>query len=495
VNDEPAGGVTATRPTPARPDRRPVEISVIMPCLNEEEAVGACVRAAREGLDRTGLRGEVLVVDNGSTDRSAAVAAAAGARVVTETRRGYGNAYLAGFAAARGPLMVMGDADSSYDFTQLDRLVAPLLAGEADYVLGSRFGGRILPGAMPWLHQYIGNPVLTAILNRLFGVRSSDAHSGMRAFTRAGYARMGLRSEGMELASEIVIAAARAGLRCVEVPITYHPRIGASKLQSLRDGWRHLRFMLLLAPRHLFVLPGVALLGGGLLAQLVLLLAGVGGPDPAVLPDGVGHGVGAAVDGMGWPDRFGPYGAAIAAAGAVIGGQLIMLGVLADMHNQDIGWGSTARWPLPAARRLMHPDRGPRLGGALAIGGLVATVVAVLRGLGDDERATAGLLAALLALTVLVLGVQTAMGSLYLRLVTTVPSGGRRQPTAPTAPDENAGLDLATSPPPSSTATPTATPPATTPATTPGSPPSSAPPPLDPPTPPGRQPTPAAGRR
>ncbi|MGH9066512.1 MAG: glycosyltransferase family 2 protein, partial [Acidimicrobiales bacterium] len=226
-----------------------VDVSVVMPCLNEEASVGSCVERAWRGLARTGLRGEVIVCDNGSRDRSVEVAQAAGARVVHQARRGYGIAYLTGMNQARGWAVVMGDSDCSYDFLELDQLINPLLDGY-EYVLGSRFSGNILPGAMPWLHRYVGNPVLTGVLNRLFSLPTTDAHSGMRAFTRDGYERMALRSEGMELASEIVIAGARAGLKMIEVPITYHPRVGSSKLHPWRDGWRHLRFMLAEARRQ-----------------------------------------------------------------------------------------------------------------------------------------------------------------------------------------------------------------------------------------------------
>jgi glycosyltransferase involved in cell wall biosynthesis len=237
-----------------RPARDPAThpkplVSVVMPCLNERDSVGRCVRAAHAGLAAAGLPGEVVVADNGSTDDSARVAAQAGARVVREPRRGYGNAYLAGFAAARGRYLVMGDSDCSYDFGELPRLLAPLRAGGADYVLGSRFAGEIRPGAMPWSHRHIGNPVLTRMLNRLFGLRTTDAHSGMRAFTRAAYDRMAPRQAGMELASELVVAAAVSGLRVLEVPITYHPRSGSSKLHSMRDAGRHVRFMVGYAAR------------------------------------------------------------------------------------------------------------------------------------------------------------------------------------------------------------------------------------------------------
>ena len=184
-----------------------VEVSVVMPCLNEEESVGICVKKALAGLAACGVVGEVIVCDNGSSDNSVEVARSAGARVVNETARGYGNAYLRGFDTATGRIIVMGDSDDSYDFTQLRALVNKINEGY-DYVLGSRFGGEIRRGAMSWSHRYIGNPILTTVLNRFFGLKSSDAHSGMRAFTREALDRMALRCEGMEFASEMVVKAA-----------------------------------------------------------------------------------------------------------------------------------------------------------------------------------------------------------------------------------------------------------------------------------------------
>ena len=219
-----------------------VDLSVVMPCLNEEVSIAWCVQRAWRGIERSGLGGEVVVCDNGSVDRSVELAEGEGARVVREGRRGYGRAYLTGIEASVGRIVVIGDSDYSYDFFELHRLVRPLLEGY-DYVLGSRFAGTILPGAMPFLNRYLGNPVLTGLLNRLFGLETSDAHSGMRAFTRDAFERMGLQCDGMEFASEIVIAAARARLRVTEVPITYHPRLGHSKLRRWRDGARHVRFM------------------------------------------------------------------------------------------------------------------------------------------------------------------------------------------------------------------------------------------------------------
>jgi glycosyltransferase involved in cell wall biosynthesis len=240
--DRDVGQERMAAPQPSQATQADETISIVLPCLNEEESIAHCIAWAQEGLARTGLPGEIIVVDNGSTDRSAELARAAGARVLYQPLRGYGNAYHKGLAAATGTYIVMGDADQTYDFREIDHLIAPLRAGY-DYVLGSRFRGTILPGAMPWTHRYIGNPLLTLILNLLFGLKSSDAHSGLRAFTRAAYLCMGLTCPGMEFASELVVKAAQARLRVVEVPITYHPRAGSSKLRALHDGWRHLRFM------------------------------------------------------------------------------------------------------------------------------------------------------------------------------------------------------------------------------------------------------------
>ena len=188
-----------------------------MPCLNEAETVGVCVTKALAWLRSAGVDGEVLVVDNGSTDRSSELASAAGARVIRERRRGYGNAYLRGFAEARGEIIVMGDADDTYDFSALDDLIRPLGQGY-DLVLGNRFSGGVQPGAMPWAHRYIGSPIINLLIRRFIGVRVGDSQSGFRAFTRDAYKRLALRSGGMELASEMIVNAAREGLHIAEVP-------------------------------------------------------------------------------------------------------------------------------------------------------------------------------------------------------------------------------------------------------------------------------------
>ena len=256
--------------TATRFDQATLDVSVVIPCLNEAETIALCVRKANAAIERSGLAGEVIVVDNGSTDGSPQLAAEEGAQVLREPRRGYGNAYLAGLAAARGRYIVMGDGDDTYNFDEVDRFVEALEGG-ADLVMGSRLKGRIHKGAMPALHRYVGNPVLTRVLNRFYGSGVSDAHCGMRALRRDTLESLDLRMPGMEFASEMVIRASKAGLRIEEIPIEYHVRRGESKLHSFRDGWRHLRFLLVHSPTHLFLVPGIALFAAGLLAMVAIL--------------------------------------------------------------------------------------------------------------------------------------------------------------------------------------------------------------------------------
>lgn len=233
-------------------------ISVVIPCLNEEESIGQVVDAAFEGIRAVTLDGEVIVVDNNCTDRSAEIAERHGARVVREREPGYGSAIRKGFASAHYSILVMGDADLTYDFTKLGDLTQPILVGEADLVVGNRMRD-IRPGSMPRLHRYVGNPLLSLLLRLLFHSNAvRDAHCGLRAIARDAYRKLYCVTTGMEFASEMIIRAIHCGLRLQERDITYHPRIGVSKLASFRDGWRHLRFMLLHSPTMTLLLPGIA---------------------------------------------------------------------------------------------------------------------------------------------------------------------------------------------------------------------------------------------
>jgi glycosyltransferase involved in cell wall biosynthesis len=241
-----------------------VHVSVVLPCLNEEATVGRVVDKALEVMKDRSIDGEVIVVDNGSTDDSVKIAEEHGARVVIEERRGYGNAYRTGFAEAGGDIIVMADSDDTYDLLEMPKFLDAL--ENADFVMGSRLRGDIKKGAMPWLHKNIGNPMLTRILNLLFRTKISDAHCGMRAFKRDFLEKLDLQTSGMEFASEMVIKAAKLGITIEEVPLTYSPRSGGeAKLVSVEDGWRHVRFMFLYKHAMLFLTPGAFFFVLGLL--------------------------------------------------------------------------------------------------------------------------------------------------------------------------------------------------------------------------------------
>ena len=252
------------------------ELTILMPCLNEAETLQVCIEKALDYLRRSGVSGEVVVADNGSTDGSQEIARAAGARVVDVPVRGYGAALIGGCQAARGRFIIMGDADDSYDFSDLDAFIEALRGG-ADLVMGNRFKGGVAPGAMPFLHRYLGNPVLSWLGRLFFQVPVGDFHCGLRGYNRASILGLGLKSTGMEYASEMVVKSSLANLKIVEVPTTLSPdgRSRAPHLKTWRDGWRHLRFLLLHSPKWLFAIPGLALIGLSLLLGALTLFGPV----------------------------------------------------------------------------------------------------------------------------------------------------------------------------------------------------------------------------
>jgi glycosyltransferase involved in cell wall biosynthesis len=264
VDAVPARGTAPDGETPL------LELTILMPCLNEALTLGRCVAKAQQFLTSRGIRGEVLVADNGSTDGSQSLAALAGARVLDVPMRGYGAALIAGIEAARGRFIIMGDSDDSYDFAALDPFLQALRAGQ-QLVVGNRFRGGIRPGAMPFLHRYLGNPVLSFLGRRFFGGALGDFHCGLRGFERAAMRRLHLVTPGMEFASEMIVKSLQAGLRIGEVPtvLSKDGRDRPPHLNTWRDGWRHLRYLLLYSPRWLFLYPGALLAGGGLLQLLV----------------------------------------------------------------------------------------------------------------------------------------------------------------------------------------------------------------------------------
>ena len=260
----------------SEPRPRALELTILMPCLNEAETVAVCVKKARGFLERAGVDGEVVIADNGSTDGSQALAEAAGARVVGVLDRGYGAALMGGICAARGRFVIMGDADDSYDFERLDELLARLHAG-AELVMGNRFKGGVAPGAMPFLHRWLGNPVLSFLGRLFFKAPVGDFHCGLRGFSRQSILALGLKSTGMEFASEMVVKAALNGLIIAETPTTLRPdgRTRRPHLKTWSDGWRHLRFLLLHSPKFLFIYPGAALTGLGMTGVALLSRGGV----------------------------------------------------------------------------------------------------------------------------------------------------------------------------------------------------------------------------
>jgi glycosyltransferase involved in cell wall biosynthesis len=369
------------------------EISVVIPCLNEEEAVGAVVDQAFEGIRRSGRSGEVLVVDNGSSDRSAEVASEHGARVVAEQRRGYGSAYLAGLAVAHGRYIVMGDADETYPLQELAPFVNRLEQGD-DLVIGSRFNGTIHGDAMPFLNRFVGNPILTGMLNLFFGVKVSDAHCGMRAIRKSALPTLDLHATGMEFASEMVFKAYRRGLSISEVPIDYYPRVGESKLNRFGDAWRHVRFMLLYSPSWLYIVPGSILLLLGLAGMVVL----ASGPKD--------------VFGRTWQIHTMLGFVAL----TLIGAQVLQLGVFARTYARvRIGESDQLLERIGRGLRLEH---GLLLGGALvvlALAGMSAIAVEwAAQGFGDLGRAYE----AALLVTLLGLGIQIVFGAFFLALLT-----------------------------------------------------------------------------
>jgi glycosyltransferase involved in cell wall biosynthesis len=370
-----------------------LELSVVIPCLNEEQTIKTVVDKAIRVFAEQKIAGEVVVVDNGSTDNSARIAKDAGARVVVQPERGYGAAYLKGFDEARGKYIVMADADDTYDLLIIPKFLDELKKGN-EFVIGSRFKGKILPGAMPWLHRYIGNPVLSFILNRFFKLNISDSHCGMRAFTKDAFLRMRLRTTGMELASEMVINASKAKLKISEVPIVYHPRIGESKLRSFSDGWRHLRFMLMYSPTHLFLIPGLTLMFLGLISLAALSF----GP--------------LRIFGL----TFDIHYMVVASFLAILGFQVVSLGLFAKQYSlseQFETGDNTIIW----LNRYFNLEKGITLGLILAGAGLVLYANILIKWIASGFGQLAEVRTGIFALTLMIIGIQIIFSSFFLSML------------------------------------------------------------------------------
>jgi glycosyltransferase involved in cell wall biosynthesis len=387
IHSTPAGLGLPTSPTISSP---PVEVSVVIPCLNEAENIEECVRRSQAAIDDAGMVGEVVVADNDSDDGSAELAAAAGARVVHEPRRGYGSAYLAGFGAARGEYIVMLDADMTYPFKEIPRFVEELRDG-AQLVMGDRMD-NIEPGAMHWVNRYIGNPLLSGTLNFFFRTGIRDAHCGMRGFRRDVLPQLDLRTTGMEFASEMVIRASKEKLDIREFPISYSPRGGETKLSRFRDGWRHLRFLLVHSPTHLFILPGALVLLLGVIVSAISL---------SQVP----------ILGREWNLHTLIAGELM----AVVGVQIVALGLCAHAYGTYF-MGEKDPW-FDRMRARFRLEHGLMLGGAIVFAGVIAGALIIgiwiERGFGalSEERLAAT------AAALVIVGLQIFFSSFLLSIL------------------------------------------------------------------------------
>lgn len=377
-----------------------IDVSIVMPCLDEQRTLVHCIEVAQRTLEilkaRHALTGEIIIADNGSTDGSRELARRLGARVVEVTRRGYGAAVCGGFAAAHGRYLVMGDADGSYDFLEAVPMVEALMAG-ADLCMGSRFKGEIKPGAMPWKNRYIGNPVLTGILNLLFRARIGDAHCGLRALTKGCFKRLRLEGSGMELASEMVIKAALLGERIVEVPATLWPdrRERPPHLRPWRDGWRHLRYLLMLSPSWLFALPA-SLLGAVSFAILATMASAW-----------LSHA---------GPTTFGNYWAILAGSSLTLSHMGIVLALAGQLYGIREHYRKAPRF-LQAMAPWLTLEMMLLAGFAVIAAGLAVLIAVVTYWSAHDLVAIPNVLPAVVGTCAVAIGTQNILGGFLLAIV------------------------------------------------------------------------------
>lgn len=363
-------------------------ISIVMPTMDEEAGITECIEKSKLALAELELPGEIIVSDS-STDSTPEIARDMGVTVVTPDKKGYGSAYRYAFERSKGDFIVMGDADTTYDFEELPRLLRLLQENNADIVMGSRLEGEILPGSMPPLHQYIGNPALTRFLNTFYDVEVSDAHSGFRVFTREALGELDLQSDGMEFASEMIMDAGEKGLKIVELPITYHPREGEATLESFEDGWRHIRFMLVNAPDYLFSVPGLIMgLTGTLLMGFAYFGVTIGGQ---------------------------PFGIHSMVAGSLLtihGFQVGSFGLLTEIVADPIRQPEDAitNW----VRRHFTLERGIGLGLLMFLSGSAAATYLMYQWVESGFTELPLVSADILAFTLIVLGLQTVFGSFFV---------------------------------------------------------------------------------
>jgi glycosyltransferase involved in cell wall biosynthesis len=370
-----------------------IEVSVVLPCLNEEATIGACIKKINDVFAKEGIAGEIIVGDNGSKDKSREIAHSLGAKVVVEQQAGYGAAYLCGLKEASGEYIVIGDSDNTYDFYDIPKFISSLRGG-FDFVMGSRFKGKIQKGAMSWSHRYIGNPILSGICRLFFQTSLSDIHCGMRAFTKEAYELMKLKTVGMEFATEMVVSALQNNLKVSEIPINYHPRLGESKLSPLADAWRHVRFMLLYSPVWLYFVPGIT----GFVFGIFILLLLSGGPFLFL-----GHY---------WDIHLMVFASVI----CILSYQILHLGIYA--HTFAIKQGFLKYDSLTLFfKKHFNLERGIILGGGFTLAGFSILVFILAEWLSKNFGALYRFRESLLAMTLLVIGIQTIFSSFFISLM------------------------------------------------------------------------------
>jgi glycosyltransferase involved in cell wall biosynthesis len=366
-------------------------VSVVMPCLNEEQAIGSCIQKIKQTFKRANIYGEIVVCDNGSSDQSVEIAESMGVRVVHQPIQGYGNAYLEGFLAAKGDYLIMGDADDTYDFSLIPQFLDKLIHEKYDFVTGSRYLHPAGNQSNPWLHRWFGNPALTSILNLLFGTRYTDVYCGFRGFSRKAYDIIKPVSPGMEFNLELAINAGLGGLKIAEIPICLHPRKGESKLSPIRDGWRSLRMMLLYCPNAVFLYPGAMLMLSGILLHLAGLFGFLQSPGKAI---GLAVGICATIL-------------------SVIGFEVLSFG----LHAKTYSWSRRFNKNNPTLQKFYQffkLETGILLGLGMILSGSVMLILSLAQSLetnAPDEQATSLIF---IAATLIMLGCGTMFSTVFI---------------------------------------------------------------------------------
>jgi glycosyltransferase involved in cell wall biosynthesis len=368
-------------------------ISVILPCLNEEAGIAICIKKINEVFSKENIKGELIVVDNNSTDKSPEIARSMGAKVVFQPIRGYGAAYIKGLDEAGGDYLIIADADDTYDFYQIPQFVKTLDEGY-DLVMGNRFKGNMAKGAMTFSHRYIGNPIITFVFRVFFQTHLSDIMCGMRAFTKEAYKKMELKCLGMEFATEMVFAGLRQSLKMAEVPANYFPRKGETKLRSLEDAWRHFRFMLLFSPDWLFIVPGMTLF---ILGFIALLLAGWGHLNI------LGH-------------RFDTHSMVFFTFFSLLGFQIVTLGLFAKTYSLLEGLGKRDKL-LEKLYRKFNLEKGLTIGAGLALIGFFISIYILSKWIKMGFGPLDEIKFSLVSLLLMILGIQTIFSSFFISIL------------------------------------------------------------------------------